>query len=82
MVNNITRDRRVTESDQLSSIGIYCDSTILRCVSEWFNIQPPMIGLFIGGILGLFNGMSIISLFELPFWFAKIVHSLILRHNR
>ena len=31
---------------------------------------------FSGGILGLFTGMSIISLFELPFWFTKIILAL------
>ena len=58
----IKKDVRVSFSDQLATIGN--DSFIRLIIRKMSFIQ--------GGALGLFTGVSIISLIELVFWIQKV----------
>ena len=72
------RNLRVTFNDKLADLGkflynlllysfyMYIHRYIHVCVSIFTNSF-----LFTGGTLGLFTGMSILSLFEVVFWFIK-----------
>ena len=55
------KNLRVTFADQLSNLGM-----ILL-----LGTYQKITGFFSGGTLGLFTGMSILSLFEVVFWFMK-----------
>ena len=63
VVNQITRDLRVTLSEYVSSFGQY--STPAMNPFLCYDYEQFLIS---GGTVGLFTGMSIISLFEFIFW--------------
>ena len=69
-VMQIRKDIRATFADQLGTIGLYE-------LGKRAGFASDIVVFPIGGTLGLFSGISIISIFEFIFWAYRVSRSCI-----
>ena len=75
-VQLLTRDRRYLFVDLVGTIGNTLSHYLL------LNVLVDKSLVFPGGNLGLFLGLSILSLVEVAFWIVKIVSHLVFRKKK
>ena len=72
--------RRLSFFDKISGFGEKFCLTIYR--ESELDIEFTLFLLIAGGILGLFTGMSILSMIEIAFWIVRLLVSSIRASNR
>ena len=73
LMNKITRSSRVTFTGQLADLGKKKTRDLRYILYKSSNNNFNF--FLAGGVVGLFTGMSILSLFEILFWAVRIIRS-------
>ncbi len=68
------RSRRVSLPEKLANVGKFCCSTFANVSVKKFDFFHVLLQ---GGIVGLFCGVSVLSLAEVAFWVARGVRAML-----
>ncbi len=71
----VVRSRRVHLSDQMASLGTYRSFLLNAAFAQSQSV-------ILGGLVGLFSGMSVLSLAEIIFWTSRAAKDAALRVAR